>query len=50
MRSLWKFLLDHWPLSAACASAAMLAGAPDKPLLFAVADAIDEAARKIERL
>src|SRR5665213_2265911 len=25
MRSLWKFLLDHWPLSAACASAAMLA-------------------------
>jgi DNA-binding PadR family transcriptional regulator len=27
-----------------------LAGAPDKPLLFAVADAIDEAARKIERL
>ena len=27
MRSLWKFLLDHWPLSAACASAAMLAGA-----------------------
>ncbi len=27
-----------------------LAGEPDKPLLFAVADAIDEAARKIERL
>jgi disulfide bond formation protein DsbB len=27
MRSLWKFLLDHWPLSAACASAAMLAAA-----------------------
>jgi disulfide bond formation protein DsbB len=27
MRSLWKFLLDHWPLAAACASAAMLAGA-----------------------
>lgn len=25
MRSLWKFLLDHWPLAAACASAAMLA-------------------------
>lgn len=27
MRSLWKFLLDHWPLAGACASAAMLAGA-----------------------
>jgi len=27
-----------------------LAGEPDKPLLFAVADALDEAARKIERL
>ena len=27
MRSLWKFLLDHWPLAAACASAAMLAAA-----------------------
>ncbi len=27
-----------------------LAGEPDKPLVFAVADAIDEAARKIERL
>ena len=27
-----------------------LAGEPDKPLLFSAADAIDEAARKIERL
>ncbi len=27
-----------------------LSGEPDKPLLFAVADAIDEAARRIERL
>lgn len=27
MRSLWKFLLDHWALAAACASAAMLAAA-----------------------
>ena len=27
-----------------------LAGEPDKALVFAVADAIDEAARKIERL
>jgi hypothetical protein len=27
-----------------------LAGAPDKELLFKAADAIDEAARKIERL
>jgi len=27
MRSLSKFLLDHWPLAAACASAAMLAAA-----------------------
>jgi disulfide bond formation protein DsbB len=27
MRSLSKFLLDHWPLTAACASAAMLAAA-----------------------
>jgi disulfide bond formation protein DsbB len=27
MRSLSKFLLDHWPLAAACVSAAMLAAA-----------------------
>lgn len=27
MRSFSKFLLDHWPLTAACASAAMLAAA-----------------------
>lgn len=27
MRALWKSLLDHWPLAAACASAAMLAAA-----------------------